>query len=100
MKILIGYDGSESSNSLSADLKRAGLPPQVEATIVTVADVWLPPAMTAHDEGIVDEAEKARMRAAKALAEAAGLAEAASTHIGASFPQWKVTAEAYAGSPA
>jgi hypothetical protein len=44
MKILIGYDGSEGADVGIEGLRRAGLPARaVEALVVTVAEVWLPP---------------------------------------------------------
>ena len=36
MKILLGYDGSESADAALHDLKRAGLPDEAEALIVSV----------------------------------------------------------------
>ncbi len=42
-KIIIAYDGSPCAKAAINDLKNAGLPDEVEATIVSVADVWLPP---------------------------------------------------------
>ena len=44
MKILIAYDGSDSANAALEDLHRAGLPPEAEALIMSVADVFLPPS--------------------------------------------------------
>src|SRR6185436_4400767 len=41
LKVFIPYDGSESSDTALDDLKRAGLPPQLEA-LVAVTQVWLP----------------------------------------------------------
>jgi hypothetical protein len=43
MKILIAYDGSDCANSALDDLQRAGLPPEAETLIITVAEVFLPP---------------------------------------------------------
>jgi hypothetical protein len=43
MKALIAYDGSACAEAALDDLKRAGLPGEVEAMIVTVAELWLPP---------------------------------------------------------
>ena len=43
MKILIGYDGSESADAALYDLQRAGLPDDAEALIVSVADVMMVP---------------------------------------------------------
>ena len=41
-KLLIGYDGSEHSDAAIDDLQRAGLPQDIEAVVLTVADVFLP----------------------------------------------------------
>ena len=43
MNILIGYDGSKSAEAALDDLQRAGLPADVEAEILMIAEVWLPP---------------------------------------------------------
>lgn len=43
MKILIGYDGSECYDAALDDLKSAGLPPSVDAHLMAVAEVLLPP---------------------------------------------------------
>jgi hypothetical protein len=43
MKILIGYDGSECADAALVDLQRAGLPEIAEATVLSAADVFLPP---------------------------------------------------------
>src|SRR5690348_18501688 len=40
MKILIGYDGSESANAAIDDLRRAGLPERGEAIALSVAETW------------------------------------------------------------
>ena len=41
MKILIAYDGSDCANAALTDLRRAGLPKEVEAIVLSVADVWI-----------------------------------------------------------
>lgn len=43
MKILIAYDGSDCSDAALSELSRAGLPEVAEATVVSVAELWLPP---------------------------------------------------------
>ena len=43
MKILIGYDGSETASAALDSLQYAGLPQSAEALIISVAEVWLPP---------------------------------------------------------
>ena len=42
MKIVIGYDGSEQADAALDDLRRAGLPRDAEALIVSVADSAMP----------------------------------------------------------
>lgn len=105
MKILIGYDGSECADRALEDLHRAGLPRQVEATILTAADVFLPPADEERagapspkmDVVHLSEAQKA---ATHALEEARRLAQKASESLREMFPDWTVTPEAQADSPA
>ena len=43
MKVLIAYDGSSCADAALNDLSYAGLPQEVEARILSVADVFLPP---------------------------------------------------------
>jgi nucleotide-binding universal stress UspA family protein len=43
MKILIAYDGSDCAKAALDDLRRAGLPAEVEAVVLTAADVFIPP---------------------------------------------------------
>jgi hypothetical protein len=45
MRVLIGFDGSECSEAALSDLRLAGLPDNVEAVVLTVANVWLPPEL-------------------------------------------------------
>jgi nucleotide-binding universal stress UspA family protein len=95
MKILIGYDGSNCAESALADLKRAGLPREVEATVISVSEEWIP--APASIGGVpttfpVDKLEEER--------EAATLAKSAKATIKTIFPEWDVHAEAATGSPA
>ena len=106
MKILIAYDGSSCADAALMDLQRAGLPGEVEAIVMSVADVWLWPgsnqeaaesSSTALEMAGVTRAHK---RALQAVEEARALAVQASERVRASFPAWKVQAEAYGESPA
>lgn len=106
MKILIAYDGSESADAGIDGLLRAGLPSQdVEALVVSVAEVWLPPP---RDEVIDDTfpfqipagVKLARERAARIIGQAQELAERGSRQVQRIFPRWTVTHEATSGSPA
>jgi nucleotide-binding universal stress UspA family protein len=109
MKIMIGYDGSEGANAALDDLRRAGLPPDAEARVLTVAESWLPPPLddaTAEREGVAplertpDFVQEMYARREERIGEARALAERAKNHIQEFFPAWKVNAEACAGSPA
>jgi len=44
IKVLIGYDGSSHSDAAVDDLRRAGLPSEVEALVVSVGDADSPSA--------------------------------------------------------
>ena len=107
MKILIAYDGSEGADTGIDGLPRAGLPPQdVEALVVSVAEVWLPPPP--GDEAIEDTfplqvpagVKRARERAARIVEQAQALAERGGQRVRQMFPGWAVSHEAVSGSPA
>jgi nucleotide-binding universal stress UspA family protein len=106
MKILIGYDGSNSAEAAIADLRRAALPGDTEAIVLTVADVWpgllagnsdpLPPGSRV---AIEEFAQHARARAEDAMAEATSLAAQGSERVRSLFPSWNVRPKAVADSP-
>src|SRR3712207_1836278 len=107
MKILIGYDGSEGADLGVEGLRRAGLPPRdVEALVVTVAEVWLPPPPgdEVSDDTfplqIPEGVKRMRERAARLVEQAAGLAARGAECVRRVFPQWAVGHEAQGGSPA
>jgi hypothetical protein len=60
MKILIAYDGSDCAEAALDDLQRAGLPPEAEAQIISVAEVWLPPPPPSSYE-IVEQANEVKV---------------------------------------
>lgn len=107
-KILIGYDGSECADAALDDLSLAGLPPDVEAQILSVAEVWLPPPPLSAYE-IVEQAREVEVPAdlkrvyakgSLAAKDASDLAERASARVRANFLDWKVFADSSCGSPA
>jgi nucleotide-binding universal stress UspA family protein len=108
MKILIAYDGSPCADAALNDLRRAGLPREAEAVVLSVADVYLPPippsdekrARIAFDEQIAAARQKARVQTVRAVEEARALARTASARVQALFPTWDMHAEACADSPA
>lgn len=103
MKILIGYDGSASSQAAIQDLARAGLPASVQVLVLTVADVFIPPKSKNGAPTLPKEIEAAIVRAheqsSKDVETARHLAEETSEQIRAMFPGWTVQSEAVAGAP-
>jgi nucleotide-binding universal stress UspA family protein len=89
MKLLIGYDGSACADAAIDDLRRAGLPEQVTATVLSVVESWLlPPSsvdMMEGTDGLTQTTAAARHGAAR---------------IKSWMPEWKVEPEIAIGSPA
>lgn len=107
MKILIGYDGSECANRALNDLGRAGLPQDVEAIVLTVAESWLPPPppsgyeiVEATFEGPLSAGETPEARTALAIESAYEMALQAKKLVVSCFPSWCVHADVCYGSPA
>ena len=94
MKILIAYDGSNCADAALDDLKRAGLPPEAKAIVLSVAELWLPPPSSY--EILAPPIERPPGGEKEALA----LAKRACEHIKLKFPAWEIEAEAVSGSPA
>ncbi|HKO97613.1 MAG TPA: universal stress protein [Pyrinomonadaceae bacterium] len=108
MKILIAYDGSDCAEAALDDLQRAGLPPEAEAQLISVAEVWLPPPAPSSYE-IVEEARQVKVPAdmkrvytkgCAAAKEALAMAERAGDRVRTNFPGWTVSADSSCGSPA
>ena len=108
MRILIGYDGSASADAALDDLRRAGLPRDVEALVVSVGEVLLPPSSVGDElveppptSRIVTHAlGQAAVRARQALTDTQEFAEKAAARVRSYFPPWNVQAEGLAGWPA
>jgi nucleotide-binding universal stress UspA family protein len=107
MRVLLGYDGSDSAVAAIRALHRAGLPSDAEVLVVSVADVSPPVPRNSdaeavgglprwHDAPIVKRAEaladESRAQAQTFAAEGADL-------VKSEFPGWKVSHTAFAGSP-
>ncbi len=103
-RLVLGYDGSSFADDALEDLQRAGLPKQVEAVVLTIADVYQPPAGEGADRSVpdfvADAVKKARARAAQAVKEAREIAARAEKKLRGDFSQWKISAEAFDDSPA
>jgi len=103
MKLLLAYDGSECAEIALADLKRAGLPAEADAVVMSLADVFVPPPLEEEYAApmYVPEAIKhAHERAQHMLKQAETLAKGASEQIQSFFPNWSISYEAAADSPA
>ncbi|MFN2511718.1 MAG: universal stress protein [Pyrinomonadaceae bacterium] len=105
-KVLIAYDGSSCSDEALKDLGRAGLGMDVDAVVVTVADVILPPPddeLPADDVPAIriPEVERhAKERAEKAINEAQAIVDQGVKRVKAGFPGWNVRDEVRCDSPA
>lgn len=105
MKILIGYDGSECADAALADLQRAGLGDNAEVSVMTVADVFVPPPINEEVDNtfplyVPQGIRRAHERAQHRLAQARDLAKQVGEQIRSIFPAWKISSEAEADSPA
>lgn len=104
MKIIVGYDGSDSAKAALADLPRAGLPKAVEAIVVAIAaEPSLPPPppsayelLSTYEDALAGsqttEGDEAVERALK-------VAVAGSEQVRSAFPSWNVRAESGPGWP-
>jgi nucleotide-binding universal stress UspA family protein len=105
-KILIAYDGSACSDAALKDLRRAGLPETIEAVVVSVAYVFLPPPEgEVPDDELVSPGGARLVRPTQAQAEEAvkkalAVAEQGAHRVRADFPGWSVRAVADGDSPA
>ncbi len=108
MKILIGYDGSGCAEAALDDLRRAGLPSEAAALVLSVTEVFLPSPPPSSFE-IVEQAREVHVPAdltrvsakrSPAIEEAQFLAERAGARLRANFPGWEIAAEAAVGSAA
>src|SRR5215475_381006 len=89
MKILIGYDSSEYADAAIDDLRRAGLPMEATAVVLSVIESWsLAPSGFELMEG-TDEMIRIRATAERGAARVKSL-----------MPEWEVEPEVAVGAPA
>lgn len=103
MKLLVAYDGSPCADEALDDLQRAGLPHELEAVVLSVADLWFLPggeAVTPHPLGTSTTMQEARATAAAMLDAAKARAASASERLRAQFPGWHIKTKTVADSPA
>lgn len=106
MKILVAYDGSEGANAALRDLQRAGLPPEAEALIISVADVMMTPEISRFElagQALVSRRFTSGVMYAERLAkrvheEARDTASKGSALLRSLFPDWSVRNEVLNGT--
>jgi len=101
MKLLIAYDGSQCAGAALNDLRRAGLPGETEAMVVSVADGWQPPGsdVAVAVEMVAPPVRLAGARGIETEERALKLAEQAAQWLRGQFPGWRVSAAACHGAP-
>jgi hypothetical protein len=102
MKILVATDGSESSRMAQLDLSRAGLPDSLDAIVLSVADVWLPPSgsgQTNLPKEWNEAVSHAKAQAETAVEQARKIAVEDAENLKRFHPNWNITVEAVADSP-
>ncbi|HET8782485.1 MAG TPA: universal stress protein [Pyrinomonadaceae bacterium] len=103
MKVFIAYDGSAAADTAIDGLRRAGLPANgVEALVMSVGEVWLPPPSSDNGEAFPDlpGLKESREHAAEVMQQAEEAAERGAKRVREIFAEWSVSAEAHNGSPA
>jgi nucleotide-binding universal stress UspA family protein len=89
LKILLAYDGSEYADAAIEDLRWAGLPDDVEFTVISVAERWLPPPSALE---IVEHIDRRQ--------EYMSLAKRAAGRLHEINPRWEAVPRVSEGSPA
>ena len=105
-KLLIAYDGSTCSDAALQDLKRAGLPEQLEAVVMSVAPlVFVPGDEELTDDDVVSPGAAAmvsplQQEAEAALKRAHSIAKQGADRVKRNFPGWTVTSRVEGEAPA
>jgi len=104
MKVLIGYDGSNSADAALDELQRAGLPADTEILVVAVGSIWMPPtdiaslpAQALTSRRVAATMAQLQTQAEQTLKEMEEMTNKAATRIRADFPQWTVRTEVMNG---
>jgi len=103
MRVLVGYDGSESANAVIEDLRRGGLPPNVEAVVLCIETDY-PMQVLAGLQAAEAEKQGAAAGLAKGLPtnlfDVAQEVAARGLHkLRLAFPNWQIECYGAVGSP-
>ncbi len=96
-RILIAFDGSPAAESSLGDMLTAGLPAELECTVLAAADVVIPPSRLGGESAAVLSAQG---RSQEELQAAENKASRAARTLHGMLPSWKVEPVVVAGSPA
>lgn len=99
MNVLIAYDGSDRSKAALEDLARAGLGASgIEAEVVRVAEIWIPPDDTYAGPSLWEAAMRdVAAHGRDTIANVTRDAEDAAQRLGQMFPGWKVRSRVETG---
>jgi len=108
MKLLIGYDGSPCADAALDDLRRAGLPREAQAIVLSVFEQWLPHVVTNNTAELSPGNSVSASSpvpgfgatGAEPVTETRALAVEATRRLQVHFPAWQIKAEEATGSPA
>lgn len=107
MKVMIAYDGSSYADAAIDDLRRAGLPREGEAVIVSVADTLAsnPPISEFDLHSLASRRveavlSKVNLHRKSIIRKAEELASKAIDHLRSQFPEWEIGSEVLQGTPA
>ncbi|HKS30042.1 MAG TPA: universal stress protein [Pyrinomonadaceae bacterium] len=107
MRVLVAYDGSAYSDAALKDLRRAGLPEETQALVVSVADALAMPSASVLEtvetamisRRVTAAIAQAQSNALQAFTDAKEYSEKAAASLRSYFPHWEVRSEALAGTP-
>ena len=99
-KILVAYDGTPGAELALKDMVRGGFPERAEAKVLTLADVWLPPAPPQDSAEEYPKFTASHAKATDMLRSAGQTAVLGARHLHEIFPNWTITNTAKADSPA
>ena len=107
MRVLIGYDGSESADAMLDDLWCAGIDRDAEVLVLTVADLLMsaPSVKEAATEVVASGRVATAMKRAETYAdrvtsEAEGFVSAAVETLRSAYPEWRIESRVANGNPA
>lgn len=104
-KVLFAYDGSSCANDALEDLKRAGLPSELDLLVVSVAEVWVLETEDQEEEDAMltktgePHVVPVSTHAKEGLERARIFVQHAAGKIRENFPGWKVETRVYPNSP-